>query len=133
MERLREKFNQKINDTDVRIIRDFRDKIDWNNRLIGITGSRGCGKTTLILQYVKDHFTPDETVLYVSLDDIYFASHNLVDLVADFVRNGGKFLFLDEVHRYRNWAIEIKNIYDDYLDLKIVFRSNFCFMLSLNH
>jgi predicted AAA+ superfamily ATPase len=121
MERLREKFNQKINDTDVRIIREFRYKIDWNNRLIGITGSRGCGKTTLILQYVKDHFTPDETVLYVSLDDIYFASHNLVDLVADFVRNGGKFLFLDEVHRYRNWAIEIKNIYDDYSDLKIVF------------
>jgi predicted AAA+ superfamily ATPase len=75
----------------------------------------------MILQYIKEHFTPDETVLYISLDDIYFASHKLFDLVAVFIRNSGKYLFLDEVHRYKNWAIEIKNIYDDFSKLKIVF------------
>jgi predicted AAA+ superfamily ATPase len=121
MDRLREKFYQKTNNTDVHIVRKFRDNIDWSNRMIGITGGRGCGKTTLILQYIKETFLLDETVLYISLDDIYFASHNLVDLVAGFIRNGGKFLFLDEVHRYKNWAVEIKNIYDDYVNLKIVF------------
>jgi uncharacterized protein len=121
MERLREKFYQKINSTDVLIVREFVDKIDWSNRMIGISGGRGCGKTTLILQHIKMHFSIDESVLYISLDDIYFASHKLVDLVSDFIHNGGKYLFLDEVHRYRNWAVEIKNIYDDHLKLQIVF------------
>ena len=131
MERLREKFYQKISNTDVLIVREFIDKIDWSNRMIGITGGRGCGKTTLILQYIRKHFTLDESILYISLDDIYFASNNLVDLVADFIRNGGKYLFLDEVHRYKNWAIEIKNIYDDYSSLKIVFTGSS--MLDLHH
>ncbi|MEI6889677.1 MAG: AAA family ATPase [Bacteroidota bacterium] len=121
MERLREKFYQKINETEANIIREFSKEIDWNNRLIGITGGRGCGKTTLLLQYIRDHFTIDDSVLYVSLDDIYFASHHLVDLVISFINHGGKYLFLDEVHRYKNWAIEIKNLYDDYSKLKIIF------------
>ena len=121
MERLREKFYQKISNTELLIVREFRHNIDWTNRLIGITGGRGCGKTTMILQYIKENLPIDESVLYISLDDIYFASHNLVDLVASFIRNGGKYLFLDEVHRYRNWAIEIKNIYDDFSKLMIVF------------
>jgi predicted AAA+ superfamily ATPase len=99
--------------------------------MIGITGGRGCGKTTLILQYIRKYFTLDESVLYISLDDIFFASHNLVDLVADFIRKGGKYLFLDEVHRYKNWAIEIKNIYDDYSNVKIVFTGSS--MLDLHH
>ena len=121
MERLREKFYQKINETNADVIREFSKEIDWNNRLIGITGGRGCGKTTLLLQYIRDHFTIDDSVLYVSLDDIYFASHHLVDLVISFINHGGKYLFLDEVHRYKNWAIEIKNLYDDYSKLKIIF------------
>ncbi|MCX6276497.1 MAG: AAA family ATPase [Bacteroidetes bacterium] len=121
MERLREKFYQKINDTELRIVREFIDKVDWSNRMIGITGGRGCGKTTLILQYIKKRLPLNESVLYVSLDDIYFAAHNLVDLVADFIRNGGKYLFLDEVHKYQSWANEIKNLYDDYANLKVVF------------
>ncbi len=121
MERLREKFYQKINDIELRIVREFIDKVDWSNRMIGITGGRGCGKTTLILQYIKERLPLNESVLYVSLDDIFFAAHNLVDLVADFIRNGGKYLFLDEVHKYQSWANEIKNLYDDYANLKIVF------------
>jgi uncharacterized protein len=121
MERLREKFYQKINETDLRIVRNFCDEIHWENRLIGIIGGRGCGKTTLLLQYIKEHFSLDNSVLYISLDDIYFANHNLVDMVASFIHNGGSQLFLDEVHRYKNWAVEIKNLYDDYSKLKIVF------------
>ena len=121
MDRLREKFYQKINDTDLSVIREAMNEIDWTNRMIGLTGGRGCGKTTLILQYIRQNFVMDETVLYLSLDDIYFASYNLADLVAGFVRNGGTHLFLDEVHRYWNWGIEIKNIYDDYPGLNIVF------------
>jgi len=94
----------------------------WNNRLLGIKGSRGVGKTTLLLQYARHNLPLDYQTLYLSLDDIYFTSNNLSELVADFVKNGGRFLLLDEVHRYANWSIEIKNIYDNHPDLeKIIF------------
>ncbi len=121
MELLKEKFLRKLTETDLRIVRDFTNEVDWNNRLIGITGGRGCGKTTLILQYIKQHLADGDKVLYLSLDDIYFASHQLAELVRDFVLDGGQYLFLDEVHRYKNWSTEIKNLYDDYSGLRIVF------------
>ncbi|MBU0487928.1 MAG: AAA family ATPase [Bacteroidetes bacterium] len=95
-------------------------KIDWQNRLIFITGTRGVGKTTMILQYIKANLPMDSTVVYLSLDDIYFTEHKLIDVVEDFHNMGGTYLFLDEVHKYKNWNIEIKNIYDNYPDIKIV-------------
>jgi len=97
------------------------DIIQWDARLIGIKGARGVGKTTLLLQYIKKNIPVDSSSLYVSLDDIWFAAHNLSSLVDQFVKQGGKFLFLDEVHKYANWSQELKNIYDDYSELKIVF------------
>ena len=97
-------------------------EVNWNARLIGIKGARGVGKTTLILQYLKINFTDNRALtLYVSLDSFAFRGKTLLGLADEFVRNGGKHLFLDEVHKYPNWAQELKNIYDDYSELQIVF------------
>jgi len=97
-------------------------EIRWHNRLIAITGARGAGKTTMLLQYIKTTFgDAPKHVLYVSLDNIWFAGNKLFDLAFDFVQQGGSFLFLDEVHKYPNWSQEIKNMYDSFPDLKIVF------------
>jgi predicted AAA+ superfamily ATPase len=96
--------------------------INWNNRLIAITGARGSGKTTLLLQYIKKNYGANpENVLYASLDHIWFTTNHLYDLATDFSLMGGSILFLDEVHKYKNWSTEIKNIYDDFPKLKIVF------------
>ena len=97
-------------------------EVNWNARLIGIKGARGVGKTTLLLQYLKINFTDNRALtLYVSLDSFAFRGKTLLGLADEFVRNGGKHLFLDEVHKYPNWAQELKNIYDDYPELQIVF------------
>lgn len=121
MESIDERFLKKIDTTSLTFIRSMIDRISWEARLIGIKGPRGVGKTTLLLQYIKQNLPIDHTTLYVSLDNIWFAQNSLVDLVDDFVKRGGKYLFLDEVHKYPNWSIEIKNLYDDFPELKIVF------------
>jgi len=97
------------------------DVIPWNNRLIGIKGARGTGKTTLLLQWIKEQDLPTEKAAYFSLDDLYFTSHSLKETVSTFYKNGGQILVLDEVHKYKNWSQEIKNCYDFYPELKIVF------------
>ncbi|MCO5247956.1 MAG: AAA family ATPase [Chitinophagales bacterium] len=103
-------------------VRSCISDFDWDTQLIGIRGPRGIGKTTLMLQYIKQNLSKElNTVLYVSLDDIWFSDNRLVMLVDQFVKHGGKYLFLDEVHKYPDWSIEIKNIYDDYPELKVVF------------
>ena len=102
-------------------VRDFMHIIDWDNRFIGIKGSRGVGKTTLLLQYIRLNFEPNKDVLYVSLDHLYFLENTVYDLVSDFYTKGGLFIAIDEVHKYPNWAIEIKNIYDDMPNLRLVF------------
>ncbi len=121
METLRQKFYRKYTLVQNNFVRNYMNSIDWNNRLIGIKGSRGIGKTTLILQYIKQNYTPDNMVLYVSLDDLYFTANNLYDLADNFYKKGGELLAIDEVHRYPNWAIELKNIFDDMPDLRIIF------------
>jgi len=102
-------------------IRSLYQKVDWSDRLIGITGARGTGKTTLLLQYLKLSDQLPGKALYVSLDDIYFATHDLLELAETFRKRGGKLLLLDEVHKYQGWARIIKNLYDTYKDLSIVF------------
>ena len=122
MENLYKTFYQLLNRTNSDFVRYLYLKIRWNNRLIAITGARGAGKTTMILQHINKQFgdAPKE-VLYVSLDNIYFSNCKLLDLAHDFDKMGGKYLFLDEVHKYSNWSQEIKNIYDSLPDLKVVF------------
>jgi len=122
MENLHKTFYQLLSRTNTDFVRYLYPKIRWKNRLIAITGARGTGKTTMILQHIKKNFgeTPKE-VLYVSLDNIYFSNNRLLDLAHNFEQMGGKYLFLDEVHKYENWSIELKNIYDSLPDLKVVF------------
>jgi len=95
--------------------------IDWENRLIAIKGARGAGKTSLLLKKIKESFRDDPSILYCTLDHLYFANHSLLELADSFQKKGGKILFLDEVHRYPNWSQEIKNIYDTFRELKVVF------------
>ena len=124
MEKLVTLFYEKYAATATNSVRSFIDTIDWDNRFIGIKGSRGVGKTTVVLQYIKLNYKPNNRVLYISLDHLYFLENKLYDLVADFYKKGGEFIAIDEVHKYENWAIEIKNIYDDMPNLKLVFTSS---------
>ncbi len=122
MDELFEKYQQKLQYTDTSFTRSLLDEIQWDARLIGIKGARGVGKTTLLLQYIKLELKDQlQQSLYVSLDNIWFSNNTLSYLVDHFVKRGGKFLFLDEVHKYPNWSQELKNIYDDYPALKVVF------------
>jgi len=122
MEKIFEKYRKKILDTDLKFVRGIKDEINWNSRLIGIRGARGVGKTTLMLQYIKRYLKAEiDTTLYVSLDNIWFSENKLSVLVDTFVKQGGTNLFIDEVHKYPLWSQELKNIYDDYPELKIVF------------
>ncbi len=98
--------------------------INWDNRLIAIKGARGSGKTTLLLQKLKKYVLDNQEALYVSLDNLYFLENSLISLAEDFVVNGGKYLFIDEVHKYPNWSREIKLIYDQFPNLKTVFTSS---------
>ena len=114
-------FYRELRKIDLLFQRYLIDDIDWEGRLIAITGARGTGKTTMILQHIKRTFgnSPKEA-LYVSADNIWFLGNRLFDLANNFEKQGGKYLFIDEVHKYENWSQEIKNIYDSFSDLKVV-------------
>lgn len=94
--------------------------IDWNGRMFGLVGPRGTGKTTLFLQYIKEH-EHQKKMFYASGDNLYFSSHSLVELADEFSREDGDQLFIDEIHKYRNWSRELKQIYDTHPDLQVAF------------
>ncbi|MDY0906949.1 ATP-binding protein [Pedobacter sp. CFBP9032] len=121
MENLKIKSNLIVQQQTMDIVRPLSTNIDWSNRLISILGARGTGKTTLILQHIKATYGLSNEAMYITMDDIYFSDNQLSDFANLFRQSGGKILFIDEVHKYPNWAREIKNIYDFYKDLKIVF------------
>ncbi len=122
MQVLFEKFNQKLSQTSTVFVRSLFDDINWDAQLIGIKGARGVGKTTLLLQYIKLKLKSEiDSTLYITLDNIWFTNNSLYEMVDVFVKKGGKHLFLDEVHKYPNWSQELKNIYDDFPALKVVF------------
>lgn len=120
MEQLRIKYREKIKDTNLDFVRYLEKEIEWDARLISILGPRGVGKTTMLLQHIKLQGN-EEKSLYVSADDLYFSKHNLIDLARAFYLQGGKWLYIDEIHRYNNWAQEIKNIYDDLPHLNVIY------------
>ena len=95
-------------------------QINWERQMFGLVGPRGVGKTTLFLQYIKEHMH-EQQMFYVSADNVYFASHSLIDVADEFVRNGGQHLFIDEIHKYANWSSELKQIYDNHPDLRVSF------------
>ncbi len=120
METLYQKYQILLQNTTTDFKRYLFEKISWNSRMIGIVGARGVGKTTMILQYIKENLD-DKKALYVSADDIYFSENKLVDLAHDFYKNNGEYLYIDEIHKYPDWSRELKNIYDSFPDLKVVF------------
>lgn len=125
MEDLINQFSQRLRYTNTDFVRSVMSEINWDARLIGIKGARGIGKTTLLLQYIKLRLAGElDKTLYVSLDSIWFNNHSLVTLARQFAQQGGMYLFLDEVHKYNGWAQELKNIYDGYPGLKIVFTAS---------
>ncbi|WP_335966731.1 AAA family ATPase [Galbibacter sp. PAP.153] len=123
MESLLLEFQSKIAQIPLDIQRYLVDQIDLSNRLIVVKGARGAGKTTLLLQLTKLHL-PLSSSLYVSLDHIYFFENKLYDLAKQFTQFGGTHLLLDEVHKYPNWSREIKLIYDNFPELKVIFTSS---------
>ena len=94
-------------------------EIAWKGHAFGLVGPRGVGKSTMLLQYIKKQLDVKDT-LYVSADHLYFASHTLVDLADRFYKMGGKHLFIDEIHKYEGWSVEVKQIFDSYSDLQLI-------------
>lgn len=105
------------------------EKINWNLKSIGILGQRGLGKTTMMLQYIKENFSQTNNALYVSLDNPYMQSLSLFEFAKEFEQLGGEVLFVDEVHKYENWSTHIKNIYDA-LTLRVVFSGSSILQIS---
>lgn len=94
--------------------------INWEAQMVGLTGPRGIGKSTLMLQYLIENRKKKDS-LYVSADHIWFTTHTLVELADNFVKEGGRWLCIDEVHRYEGWSRELKQIYDTFPKLQVAF------------
>ena len=120
MRTLYQKYKTLLQSTPTDFKRYLYEEISWDSRMIGIIGARGVGKTTMILQYIKEQLD-SKKALYVSADDMFFGENRLVDLADDFYKNAGEYLLIDEIHIYRDWSRELKNIYDSFPTLKVVF------------
>lgn len=119
MEQLNNIYRDLIESTNTSFKRYLQDQINWDSGLIAITGARGTGKTTLMLQRIKLEKQIQKS-LYVSVDNIYFSNNSIFDLASKFYKYGGRYLYFDEVHKYKGWSQEIKNMYDSFPGLRIV-------------
>lgn len=113
-------MQQRVESVSMAFHRYMYHQINWERQMFGLVGPRGVGKTTLFLQYIKEH-GKERKMFYVSADNVYFASHSLIDVADEFVRDGGQHLFIDEIHKYANWSSELKQIYDNHPDLSVSF------------
>lgn len=107
--------------TDAPVRRNLMDEVDWNDRLIGIKGTRGVGKTTFLIQYAQERFRNDRSCLYVNMNNFYFQGKSLVEFAEEFIRRGGKVLLVDQVFKIPNWSHQLRECYDRFPQLKIVF------------
>lgn len=96
------------------------ERVNWSARMVAITGARGVGKSTMVLQYLKSQ-PSDSKFLYVSADHTYFSTHSLVDVADEFSKDSGQLLVIDEVHKYSDWSRQLKQIYDTHPDMRIIF------------
>lgn len=119
MERLYENFHRKLKEISTDFIRYKYSEIKWEGHALGLVGPRGIGKSYMLLQHIKRTLNTADT-LYVSADHIYFSENKLVDLADEFVKMGGKHLFIDEIHKYDGWSRELKQIIDNYSELQVV-------------
>lgn len=117
-------YHRKIAKIDLRFKRYLYELVNWDARIISIKGARGVGKTTMLLQHILENYENIDQTLYASLDDLWFATHSLIDLVDWADQHGMRRLYLDEVHRYEGWSETLKNIYDSYPDMSIVYTSS---------
>lgn len=131
MEILLRTYKRRLEAVDSRIHRFLFDDIDWTQPLIGIKGQRGVGKTTLMLQRIKETDPTGEKSFYVSLDNLWFSDHTLIDLAEETLKSGVTYLYLDEVHRMPGWEQQIKNLYDSYPELHVVFTGSS--LLEIDH
>ena len=120
MQTLYEQYYQLLELTPMNFFREYINQINWDVRMLGILGQKGVGKSTLILQHIKLQGNADKS-LYIVADDIYFSAHTLLETARDFFARGGKYLYIDEIHKYQNWSREIKNIYDSLPLLNVVY------------
>ena len=127
---LYDSYHRKIAKVDLRFKRYLYSRINWKARIISIKGARGVGKTTMLLQHILENYEDIDQTLYASLDNLWFATHSLMDLVDWADRHGISRLYLDEVHRYEGWSQALKNIYDDYPDMSIVYTSSSLLVLD---
>lgn len=127
---LYDSYHRKIAKVDLRFKRYLYSQINWKARIISIKGARGVGKTTMLLQHILESYEDIDQTLYASLDNLWFATHSLMDLVDWADRHGISRLYLDEVHRYEGWSQALKNIYDDYPDMSIVYTSSSLLVLD---
>lgn len=123
-------YHRKITKVDLRFKRYLYSQINWDARIISIKGARGVGKTTMLLQHILENHKNIDQTLYVSLDDLWFTTHSLIELVDWADQHGIRRLYLDEVHRYELWSETIKNIYDNYPDMSIVYTSSSLLILD---
>lgn len=121
LEPLYRQQEQKLKDTPTLLHRYLFHQIDWRDRLIGIKGPRGTGKSTLVLQHIKEDFENRDELIYLSLDDLWFSNHDIFETVDYLYTHGVRYLFLDEIHQNKNWQKILKNIYDTYRQLHVVF------------
>ena len=120
MEGLYQFMQKQLDVTKSQFVRYKYDAIHWQNRMLALVGPRGVGKTTLFLQHIKKHHSLSDT-LYVTADHLYFTTHSLFETAETFNKNGGKYFFIDEVHKYSNWSQELKLMYDAFPDLHVYF------------
>ena len=131
MNRLLENYTRLLGEPRPSSFRYLYESINWKNRLIVLKGARGVGKTTMLLQHITRTFEETSKALYVAADHIWFANHSLIDLAEYHYTHGGTHLFIDEIHKYRNWQQEIKNIYDSFPRLNLVVTGSS--MLRIEH
>lgn len=124
MDILKRRFEKLLAETQTEILRFKYHEIDWAQPLIGIKGQRGVGKTTLMLQRIKETDPTGHHSFYASLDSLWFAEHNLIDLAEYMIGKGVTHLYLDEVHKLTGWEQQVKNLYDLYPELHVVFTSS---------
>ena len=127
---LYDSYHRKIAKIDLRFKRYLYRQINWKTRIISIRGARGVGKTTLLLQHILENYEDIDQTLYASLDNLWFATHSLMELVDWADRHGISRLYLDEVHRYEGWSQMLKNIYDDYPDMSVVYTGSSLLVLD---
>jgi predicted AAA+ superfamily ATPase len=106
------------------IRRELLNEIDWSQRIIGIKGFRGVGKTAFLIDVVKEKFLNDKTCLYVNLNNFYFTKRKIISFADEFYKTGGKTLILDQIHKYPDWASELKSCYDNFPQLQIIFSAS---------